>query len=215
MYLSRDRFKEISKCLHFYDNEKAKESSDKFIKVFPLVECFNNTFSSVYELGRHVAYDEATIASLSRYMPSKVYNCNKPHKWGVKMHMVNCSTTGFCTKFEIYKGKMDATGKVNVDKSGPSSLLRNVKHLAHSNRIIYCDRFYTCLSLFIQLRSIGLYACGTIMPNRVGFPSAIKMYKKEKLSRGTVRQATTNYKYRKIWNLICTFLARYQASTFC
>jgi hypothetical protein len=41
--------------------------------------------------------------------------------------------------------------------------------------------------LFIQLLAIGLYACGTIMTNRF---KDVKMYKKEKLERGTVKMAT-------------------------
>ena len=141
MYLSRDRYKEINRCLHFVDNTTIRDSSDKFIKVSPIVKTLNRTFHSVFELGRHVAYDEATVASLSRYMPCKVYNNMKPHKWGVKLHMVNCSSTGFCTRFEIYKGKLDANGNLNEYKSGPESLLRNVKHLSGTGRIIYCDRY--------------------------------------------------------------------------
>ncbi|DAZ96920.1 TPA: hypothetical protein N0F65_012023 [Lagenidium giganteum] len=29
----------------------------------------------------------------------------KPHKWGIKLFMVCCAASGYCFKFEVYKGK--------------------------------------------------------------------------------------------------------------
>jgi hypothetical protein len=190
-YLSRDRYKEICRCLHFADNNNIAGTNDKFYKVAPLIHTLNRTFENAIELGGVVSYDEATIATVSRYVPCKVYNGMKPHKWGIKLHMVCCAETGYCSKFEVYKGKFMKDGTLSDCPSGPSSLLRNVKYLSHSRRVIFCDRYYTSVVLFIQLLAIGLYACGTIMTNRVGFPKNIKMKKNEKLPRGTTRIATS------------------------
>ena len=70
-----------------------------------LIDTLNNTFFSAFVLGRHVSYDEMTIESCSRYIPSIQYNPMKPHKWGLKLHSVNCATTGFLHRFEVYTGK--------------------------------------------------------------------------------------------------------------
>ena len=192
MYLTRYRYKEISRSLHFADNTFVDQSNDKFYKVSPLIETLNSTFISAYELGRYVSYDEAMIATLSKRVPCKVYNAMKPHKWGIKLHMVCCAETGYCTKFEVYKGKYDKKGNINEDKSGPASLIRNVKHLSYTNRVIFCDRFYTSLPSMIQLRSIGLFCCGTIMQNKKGFPNIVKIKSNEQVSMGTTRTATTS-----------------------
>ena len=100
--MARDRYKEIKSILHFCDNEKMQESTDKFYKVKLLIDTLNKTFKETYELGRHVSYDEMTIESSSRYIPSIQFNPLKPHKWGLKLHSVNCGVTGYCHKFEVY-----------------------------------------------------------------------------------------------------------------
>ncbi len=87
-YLSRRRYKEIVRCLHFADNHHLLESTDKFYKVAPLVHVLNRMFEKAVELSGSVSYDEATIATVSKYVPCKVYNGMKPHKWGIKLHMV-------------------------------------------------------------------------------------------------------------------------------
>jgi hypothetical protein len=39
-----------------------------------------------------------------------------------------------------------------------------------SYRIVICDRFYTSVLVFLQLLKIGLFAIGTIITDRKGFP---------------------------------------------
>lgn len=76
-------------------------------------------------------------------------------------------------------------------KTGPAALLRNVLYLLKTSggkkRIILCDRFYTSVVGFIHLMTIGFYAAGTIITNRLGFPKSVVMEKKRKLDRGTSR----------------------------
>ena len=65
------------------------------------------------------------------------------------------------------------------------------RSLHGSGRIVYCDRYYTSLPLFIQLLSQKIYAIGTISTRCSGFPHAVKINKNEKLPRGTCRSAVT------------------------
>jgi hypothetical protein len=83
----------------------------------------------------------------------------------------------------MYQGK-DEDSKY---KSGLSALLRNVRYLANSKRVIFCDRYYTTVGLFIQLLALGLYAFGAIKTNICGYPKHIKMHKKDKFERGFSR----------------------------
>ena len=93
--------------------------------------------------------------------------------------------------------------------------MRNTQHLAHSKRVIYCDRYYTSVKLFEELLKIGLYAVGTIIPTRVGFCKDIVITQQEKLSRGAMRIAKSyvlgcgdighiSWQDTKPVNLICT-----------
>jgi hypothetical protein len=188
--MSRNRYFEIMRCLHFTDTVEEVDSPDKFYKIRMFFECMNKTFDAAYELGRDCSFDEGTIASRSRFMPAKQFNPNKPKKWGVKLFMLCCSRTGFCTRFEPYMGKI---GNKSDNVAGPDSLYRNVLHLAHTGRIIYCDRYYSSVTLFYNLLSIGLYACGTVQTRRIGFSKEIQICKNEQVQRGTMRLAHSKH----------------------
>jgi hypothetical protein len=69
MYMSRNRYSEIARCLHFADNEYLTE--DRFYKVNVFVDTLNKTFSSVYSLGRNISFDEGTIKATGRRVPAK------------------------------------------------------------------------------------------------------------------------------------------------
>ena len=157
--MSRDRFKFIGSNLHFVDNTKC--TSDRFFKVQPLIDVFNATFTSAMELGTHISFDEATIKATGKRVPGKMFNPMKPHKWGIKLFMTCCGETGYCYKFEVYKGKKDRNGDATLS-TGPAALIRNMKEFAHSKRIVYCDRFYTSIAAFIQLLFLGFYCIITL-----------------------------------------------------
>jgi hypothetical protein len=101
---------------------------------------------------------------------------------------------GFASKFEIYQGKKDPTldyeGLEDMT-SGPAAVIRLLKHLKNSWRIVYCDRFYTTMMLVLHLMTMGLFFCGTIRANAIGFPDIVHMSKTEGCRKGTFRKATT------------------------
>ena len=78
--ISRYRFLEISRYLHFVDNETLARrdfpSYDRLGKVRPLVNHFSDKFKEVYSPHKEVAVDEAMIkftgrSSVKQYMPMK------------------------------------------------------------------------------------------------------------------------------------------------
>ena len=82
--ISRD----ISRYLHFVDNStlslRGSANYDKLGKVQPLINHFQEKFSSLYNLNCEIAIDEAMIkfqgrSSLKQYMPMK------PIKGGIKV----------------------------------------------------------------------------------------------------------------------------------
>lgn len=55
----------------------------------------------------------------------------------------------------------------------------------HTHRYyhVYCDNFFSSIALFADMLKMGLYACGTLRPNRKGFPQDLKPYVKKGMSR--------------------------------
>ena len=129
--ISRDRFMEISRYLHFADNSTlAKPGSpgyNKLGKVQVVIDTLNTQFQDVYNLHRDISVDEAMIpfkgrSSLKQYIP------NKPVKRGIKVWMLADAVNGYVTNFEVYKGKEGST----PEKGLGSRVVKNLtQHLHH------------------------------------------------------------------------------------
>ena len=86
--ISRDRFSEISRYLHFVDNStlvpRTSPAYDRLGKIRPLLNHLQSRFSAVYTPGQDLAIDEAMIkfqgrSSMKQYVPIK------PIKRGIKV----------------------------------------------------------------------------------------------------------------------------------
>lgn len=78
--ITRERFRVISRYLHFVDNNslvpRGLPGYDRLGKVRPMLEKITKQFQKVYNLQRDVAIDEAMIkfqgrSSMKQYMPQK------------------------------------------------------------------------------------------------------------------------------------------------
>ena len=87
--ISRDRFREISRYLHFVDNtslpSRGSPGYDRLGKVRPVIDHLAEKFTSLYEPHKEVSVDEAMIkftgrSSIKQYMPMK------PIKRGIKVY---------------------------------------------------------------------------------------------------------------------------------
>ena len=126
--LSRKRFQEIMRFLHFVDNEtlipRGCDGYDRLGNVRPLIEHCTQRYASVYHPNCEVAVDEAMIkfqgrSSLKQYMPLKpvkrgVKVCNYMHEINVWIITPYCSSqvwvladscNGYFSKFEVYTGR--------------------------------------------------------------------------------------------------------------
>jgi len=173
--ISRERFKEISRYLHFADNATLSQpgapSYDRLGKVRPLIDHLSSQFLSVYSPGENLAVDEAMIkfqgrSSLKQYMPMK------PIKRGIKVWVL-ADDHGYFSKFQIYTGK-----KKDVERSLG---LRVVKELTEDFygcwHHVFFDSFFTSRQLVCDLESNGIYGCGTARKDRRGFPAELKHLK--------------------------------------
>ncbi len=168
--LSRDRFKQLKKFLHFNDNSKAPgrkdKDYDKLYKIRPLLRMLRDNCSKVTP-EEHNSVDEQIIpfkgkSSLRRYMPKK------PKKWGFKVFSRN-GQSGFCYDFEV-EGAPDPE-QPSIESIGYSSgdiVLRMCNNLPRNkNYKVIFDNYFTFPELLSKLKKWGMCAVGTIRQDRL------------------------------------------------
>ena len=172
--ITRDRFREISRYLHFVDNDtlvpRGEEGHDRLGKVRPLIDHLSTKFSEAYEPHRDIAVDEAMIkfqgrSSLKQYMPMK------PTKRGIKVWVAADSTNGYFSRFEVYTGKKNNTTEHGLGARVVKTLTSDLKGKYHH---VYFDNYFTSLKLLEDLEKDNTYACGTARKDRKGFPPQLK-----------------------------------------
>ncbi|POM63002.1 hypothetical protein PHPALM_27782 [Phytophthora palmivora] len=183
--MPRDRFREITRFLHFTDNTAPAAAKDRAWKIRSVLSTLEKTFKEGYVLGSRVAIDEGMLPSHSRRNPTRTYMKAKPHKWG--------------SKVEIDIGrKDDVEGSQSMDtKNGPAAVIRNIACVFRGlpyegRRLIIADRYYTSIPLAQQLRTMGFKFVGTIQTNRKGWCKLVEWPKKKRpaaVPRGTFRMA--------------------------
>ena len=105
--IPRLRFREISRYLHFVNNEdlapRGDPAHDRLGKFRPLLNHLSDKFATP---SKDVAVDEAMIkfqgcSSLKQYMPMK------PIKRGIKVWVLGDSTNGYFSRFDVYTGRQE------------------------------------------------------------------------------------------------------------
>ena len=178
--ISRDRFRDIHRFLHFADNSvlltRDNPSYDRLGKVRPILERLQERLTTVYQPHCENAIDEAMIpfqgrSSLKQYMPAK------PVKRGIKVWCRADSHNGYMCEVQVYTGRSErAEGGL-----GRRVVLDLSQKLEGKHHHLYFDNFFSSVSLLDTLLQKGLYACGTARQNYRDFPGALKMKGKGKL----------------------------------
>ena len=96
--MSRKRFSDILRFLHFSNNDAPDARRDRAWKIRPILQTLEKTFKAGYVLGAQVALDEAMLPTRNRHNPTRTYLKNKPHKWGTKCVMTCCAISGYCKR---------------------------------------------------------------------------------------------------------------------
>ncbi|KAJ8909335.1 hypothetical protein NQ315_013451 [Exocentrus adspersus] len=161
--MSRNRFLEIKKFLHFADNTKI-DKKDKMYKLRSLMVLLNKQFRQWGIFHKYLSVDEAMIKYFGHHS-SKQFMRGKPVRFGFKDWML-CSSTGYCYAFETYCGK-NLENKSESLGLGANVVLSFTEHLENpQDHIIFFDNFFTTLDLVQTLKGKGIHATGTIRDNR-------------------------------------------------
>ena len=183
--MSRNRFEEIRRALHFSDNNKAPDKNDpnhdRGWKVRPLIQHFCESFQRAMEPTAQQSVDERIVKFKGQSL-MKQYMKDKPIQRGFKHFCRNDSETGYVYKYDLYTGKKAQT-EVGLSEHVVLSL---VEELEGKNCRVYFDNFYTSPALVKKLKSKGIFSCGTVRSNRKGLPKDLKP--NEKMKRGDIER---------------------------
>ena len=163
--ISRDRFMDILRFLHFVDNsslpDRAVPDYDRLCRIRPVIEAVQEACARNFHGHQHQSIDEAMIAfkgrsSMKQYMPKK------PTKRGFKVWVRSDSRSGYVCQMEFYTGKKGSTPEVGL---GGSVVTRLTRDLVGQHYSVYMDNFFTSIPLFRNLLADNIYAqeqCGGI-----------------------------------------------------
>ncbi|XP_073412484.1 protein lin-9 homolog isoform X2 [Dendrobates tinctorius] len=178
--MSRARFEAILRFLHYNDNTKCPPredpSYDYLFKVRPLIEHFSAKFTEAYTPEKRISVGESLV-NFKRGLHSCQTLPRERARYGVKMHKLCESTSGYVCNFRIYERKgsrvgapgcppfLGIGGKIVWDLVQP--------HLDHGYHL-YLDHFYTSVPLLKYLASRGTAACGIVRANQSGLPDGLR-----------------------------------------
>ena len=171
--IPRWRFRELSRSLHFVDNDhlapRGDPAHDRLGKVRPLIDHLSSKFEALYEPSMNVAVDEAMIkfqgrSSLKQYMPKK------PIKRGIKVWVLGDSSNGYFSRFDIYTGRKEDR-EVGLGAYVVKKLTEGLKDKHHH---VFFDNYFTSFRLLEDLEKDGIYGCGTARRDRKEFPASLK-----------------------------------------
>ena len=178
--IPRDRFRYLSRYLHFANNEtlhsRGTAGHDRLGKVRPVIDHMSQKFAEVYNPHMEVSVDEAMIkfqgrSSLKQYMPKK------PVKRGIKVWVLGDAQNGYFTRFDVYTGKKGDGTDTGLATRVVTEL---TNHLHNKYHHVFFDNFFTSVELLTQLEENGVYGCGTARTNRKQFPTELKNVKLNK-----------------------------------
>ncbi|XP_049340780.1 piggyBac transposable element-derived protein 4-like [Astyanax mexicanus] len=186
------RFEAIFWNLHMSDIEEDLKNDglrgtsryDRLARLRPLMDEIKIACKAFYQPDQNLAIDERMVATKSR-IGIKQYMKDKPTKWGFKLFVLANSKNGYTCGFNVYQGKCQSPSGKGLSYDSVMDLLSAAS--LGTGYHIYVDNFYTSTTLFRDLHSRRLEACGTIRENRIGFPKTKENALPKKASRGDIR----------------------------
>ena len=102
-FMSRDRFYSILRYFHFNNNAtRPEDCTDRLYKVRPVYGMLIEKFKTVYTPGEHLPLDKGMLKWCGRLL-FKVYNPQKPEKYGMKAYMLREAKSGYLCNYTLYR----------------------------------------------------------------------------------------------------------------
>lgn len=194
---SKERFLQIFWNLHLCPppDRRVLGVLSRSAKVKNVVLYLDKRFREFYCPSANVSIDESTIGFKGRVI-FKVYNKDKPQKWGIKVFVLSDSCNGYVCSILPYMGIATTNFLVRPELLVTSrvvlTLVENIEQSFGNieGLHVFTDRFYSSLEISQVLLEKKVHHTGTIMKNRKGLPSEVK--KKTKLKKGHIKAFRKN-----------------------
>lgn len=162
--MSRNRYLEIKKYMHFADNQRLQDGN-KMSKVQPLFDFMNKNIVQLGLFHEQLSIDESMIPYFGRHS-AKMYIKGKPIRFGYKIWCL-CGTDGYPYHMQIYQGKELQTS----DQPLGTRVVKNMVDIIDQNsnvrhHALFFDNFFTSYSLLSELADHKVCSTGTIRDNR-------------------------------------------------
>uniref|UniRef100_A0A8D0A9A2 PiggyBac transposable element-derived protein domain-containing protein n=1 Tax=Sander lucioperca TaxID=283035 RepID=A0A8D0A9A2_SANLU len=173
--MSRNRFEIILSFFHFANNdeyvERGQPGYDRLFKVCPIIDLIIPRFSAVYGPRKQLSLDEMTIAFKGK-STLKMYNPNKPDKYGYKAFVLSEAKSGYVLQWSLYTGHH---GDEVTDLGATHVLVRQLmaQHKGKGHEL-YMDSYYTSPAVANELANEETGLCGTVSSQRRGMPKALR-----------------------------------------
>lgn len=161
--MSRNRFLEIKRNLHFVDNSLTGNSNDRMFKVRSLCELIQKNSCQWGVFHETLSVDESMVKYFGRH-PAKQFIMGKPVRFGYR-NWAATSSDGYCYTFDVYCGKSNDGSNDPLGSRVVKSLLAKMP-IVPNEHVVYFDNFFTSYQLLNDLRMLGFRATGTIRDNR-------------------------------------------------
>ncbi|KAJ8953501.1 hypothetical protein NQ318_023623 [Aromia moschata] len=181
-YMSRDRYLQILKNLHFANNEEA-DPNNRLYKVKNILERVKQRFQSQFYPFQNLVIDESMILFKGR-LSFKQYIKTKRHRFGIKLYVLCDCETGIVLDFIVYIGQDTYKMMDNVTGLGLAGCVKPYLNKGHS---LFTDNFYSSPSLSMYLFDHKTNSCGTVRANRRHMPNL-----SEKLKKGDISWRSCN-----------------------
>ena len=172
--MPRDRFWLLSTYFHVSNNALyPTRNSPAYSPINKLGTLYNNIvhrLSKIYIPHQHLSIDEGMVPWRGK-LSFKVYNPDKPKKYGMKAYMLCDSHNGYVLKFQLYIGKEDMTDKAPSQLGKTFDLVRELMAgYRFKGYHVFMDNYYSSPMLYIHLWEEGIGATGTLRVTRKGTP---------------------------------------------
>lgn len=173
MAMTRNRFLEILRFLHFNSDPEAK----KLEKLKPVITILLENFKSVHTPERNICIDESLFGWKGR-LGFRQYIPSKRSRYGIKIYKLCESLSGYIWNCVIYTGK-DTEILETGGLYGERVVKTLLSKLLGKGYNLYVDRFFVSPNLASYLRENNTNMCGTVMRHRKGMPKVLPDIKKD------------------------------------
>jgi hypothetical protein len=149
-------------------------SGKKLTRVQPLLDHVRRISQELYQPLRNISADERMVGSRHQFSGIRQFCKDKPVRFGFKLWVLACTSTGYTYEFFVYLGK---NGTELTDKAkgvAYNVVMDLVPRLTNQGYILFTDSFYTTFDLSRDLLRKGIYFVGTVRGNSSAMPIVFK-----------------------------------------